>query len=125
MSSLRPRSVHAPRRSWLLGLLVCACLLAQTLGLVHRVQHGGRSAPEALAVASAPQADAHPHLFAGHARATDCQLYDHLGLAELLATAPLPALATVHAALAVARLPAGIAARLALAFQARAPPVLR
>jgi hypothetical protein len=129
---LRPRTNGTSRHSLLLGLLLCACLIAQTLGLVHRVQHGTAAsqrllAATATATAASPQphGDGHLHLFAGHARASDCQLFDHLGVAELLAGVPMLAVAALRAPRALMGAQAGVVARRTLAFQARAPPILR
>jgi hypothetical protein len=135
----RLRTNGTSRHSLLLGLLLCACLIAQTLGLVHRVQHGTAASQRLLAATATATAtatttatatatargDGHLHLFAGHARASDCQLFDHLGVAELLAGVPMLAVAALRAPRAVMGARAGVVARRTLAFQARGPPVLR
>lgn len=121
---------RALRQPWLLDVLLCACLLAQTLGMVHRVQHGAPSSPlvaRAQAAAAADHAEAaHSlHLFAGHGQVSDCQLYDHLGVAELLAGVPALAVVALRAPQAVALAWCGVVVRRTWGFQARAPPVLR
>lgn len=117
------RASRAPLQGFLLGLLLCACLVAQTLGLVHRVAHGLPG--ERLALQAALPSTAATPLFTVHAHAADCLLYDHQGIADLLLGLPLLAPPALFAPLVSAVLQAGVAARVALAFQARAPPSLR
>ncbi len=140
MASPRHPPHLAQRRPALAWALVLAMLLAQGLGLWHRVQHGPAvglahslrvlaAAPEVGAVAAVGQARAeggahHAGLF-GHATGEDaqCQLYDHassgLGLlaAAAAAAAPLPA-----AAPAVRVAPAPAPGAPARPYEARAPP---
>lgn len=127
--SARTRTSRPPLQAFLLVLLLCACLVAQTLGLVHRVTHGLPSERLALHVATSSATPAHAagasQLFAGHTHATDCLLYDQLGVAYLLASVPAPSLPAALAPLVAAVLHAGVQARAARAFEARAPPFLR
>ncbi len=67
--------VPLPLRRPLAGLLMCALLLTQALGLLHRLQH-----------ADGPPTD-HAHgtveaLFAQHHDAVDCQIFDQLSHAD-------------------------------------------
>ncbi len=125
----RTHTSRPPLQAFLLGLLLCACLVAQTLGLVHRVAHGLPGERLARQVATALPATAHDAgpslLFAGHAHAADCLLYDQLGVADLLASVPVASLPAVLAPLVAAVLHAGVPARAARVFEARAPPFLR
>jgi hypothetical protein len=76
----------APRRL-LAGWLVCALLLTQGLGLLHRIMHAHGPAGAAHA-AHAAHADPVLHhgtlarLFAHHQDAADCQLFDQLSHAD-------------------------------------------
>ncbi len=109
--------------------LLSAVILAQTLGWMHRSVHGvpHLAAPGATATAapSANSGHAHAHgverLFAGHGKASDCQLLD----ASTQADGPPPAAATlapVPVAALLAVIPIGLIARQALAACARGPP---
>jgi hypothetical protein len=132
MNTLR-RQIRQPMQQWLMCLLLGAWLAAQSLGLVHRELHGstldavtiGAQASAAQAVAGAPSADKSSGLFAGHAKSSDCRLYDHAGAADLLLCLPALAVAAVFAPLPLAWLPVTVAGRTELPFQARGPPSLR
>lgn len=70
------RLVPLPLRRPLAGLLVCALLLTQALGLVHRVLHAG-----------GPSHAGHEHgrieaLFGQHHDLGDCQIFDQLSHAD-------------------------------------------
>lgn len=122
-----------PTQRLLLGLLLCVWLTAQTFGLVHRERHGGvpgasTSATLLLASFAAPPgaaADKSTGLFAGHVQSSDCRLYDHAGLADLLLCVPALAAQAVF----VPRVPAFFYADVPdprqVPFQARGPPTLR
>jgi hypothetical protein len=60
------------------GLLVCALLLAQALGLLHRVQH----TDGAPTVHAQPAHGTLETLFAQHYDAGDCQIFDQLSHAD-------------------------------------------
>jgi len=133
MNTLR-RQIRQPMQQWLLCLLLGAWLAAQSLGLVHRELHG--SALDAVtigaqisnaqaAVAGEPATDKSTGLFAGHAKSSDCRLYDHAGAADLLLCLPALAVAAVFAPLPPGWLPVTLAGRTELPFQARGPPSLR
>lgn len=114
-----------------LALIACAwlLLLAQTLGLAHRVLHGshGSSAGTVVAAEAAPAAHHHHHGWFDHddGDGPQCQLYDHLAAGDLLTAAvaavatlpPVPVPAAFHAAWQLATQAAG--------FLARGPPTLR
>jgi hypothetical protein len=118
-----PRTTRRP----LAWLLVGALLLAQTLGLAHRVSHSDPAAhaPETMA----PHAPGHEHaglldrLFGHHEGAPDCPLFDHVASADTLPSAAQPTvlpaaqerLATVRAT-PTTRITEPV-------FLARAPPV--
>ena len=73
--------VPPPLRRPLAGLLVCALLLTQALGLLHRVLHAG--GPAAVhAVPALHGKGALEALFAGHHGAGDCQIFDQLSHAD-------------------------------------------
>ncbi len=142
VSSYKNGSKPGPRRHGrlraaalgLVGLLLGAMLLAQTLGLMHGVLH-------APLMGGAPAAHTHHHegakrtdhggdwletLFAGHDEGSNsCRVFDQQGHTDLMLFFASLALPSVLRA----QLPAeGIACRLRLAaapFQARAPPSSR
>ncbi|KQP02078.1 hypothetical protein [Pseudorhodoferax sp. Leaf265] len=96
------------RPLWWLGLLLGVWLSAQTLALAHREVHGSAA----------------DHFHVGHA-AVDCQLYDHAGAADLLASLPVLALPAVAALAPLARPCPALWAPAPPPFQARGPPALR
>ena len=96
------------RPLWWLGLLLGVWLAAQTLALAHREVHGSAA----------------DHFHVGHA-AADCQLYDHAGAADLLASLPVLALPAVAALAPLARPCPAVRAPAPPPFQARGPPALR
>jgi hypothetical protein len=129
---------------WQAWLLASALLLAQVLGLVHRVEHAPGAAQwlqdaahTAAAVAEFHDGDAradvgthdqhsaqHTHDLAHHeAGDAECRLVDQLAHGDALCAAPAPAPAP---ALSPVPVQAGAAQRLAqplrAAYQARAPP---
>ncbi len=96
------------RPLWWLGLLLGFWLAAQTLALAHREVHGSAA----------------DHFHVGHA-AADCQLYDHAGAADLLASLPVLALPAVAALAPLGRPCPALRAPAPPPFQARGPPALR
>jgi hypothetical protein len=107
------RLVLLPLRRLLAGLLVCALLLTQALGLLHRVLH-----------ADGPSHAAHDHgrieaLFDHHHDLGDCQIFDQLShadgagfaLVEPGAMPPAPPPAAALQALQLAAQAAGYLAR--------------
>ncbi|KQP19785.1 hypothetical protein [Pseudorhodoferax sp. Leaf267] len=126
MTARPPRRTRPPLQAFLLGALLFAWLAAQSLGLAHRSLHGGALAlPSAAATPAPAHGHAHAGLFAGHAHAGDCQLFDHASAADLLAGGAMLAVAAFWSAPFAALLRAGLPARAAPPFQARAPPFLR
>lgn len=120
-------------RRVLLGALLAAMVLAQALGLVHRIVHlpaaAGAGVPALHAHGGhAHQADAHEGLlsglFGGHSDDSTCRLFDamgHDGAPAMVAFA-----APVLAALFFLDLLHGdFVARWAALFDARGPPPLR
>ncbi|MFT3721308.1 hypothetical protein [Pseudorhodoferax sp.] len=105
------------RPGWLLGLLLCAWLAAQTLGLAHRELHA--PAPGAAAQVAGAHGDAF------HAAGSDCRLYDQAGLADLLACAALPDLPAAAIPVPAALPRPALRARPAPPFHARGPPAPR
>ena len=115
-----------PAHRALICLVLAALLLAQALGMVHRVLHGAHAAPvQALALphAERQQAQLLAALFDGHEEGqADCRLFDQISHADL-AAADLPVFeATLpHGVRPVAHGHWHAAARPA-GFQARGPP---
>lgn len=108
LTSRRPTIVQA---WWLAALL----LLAQGLGLSHRIAHAPSHGPAQVHAS----AWGHDH----EAGSADCRLVDQLAHADALCappTAALPLVATAQTA--VAPLPSSRPADTAAAYLARAPP---
>ncbi len=107
-------------------------MLAQLLGFMHQVTHGGMPSIAVPQAASAEAAHADHHarawtqaLFALHDDDTDCRLYDASGLPALACHTP-PALPVIAPVAAFVRLlDAGFVARRAALFDARGPPASR
>ena len=99
------RHTSSSLRRPLAGLLVCAMLLAQALGLAHRIQHGGGT-QRLAAAAGADVPQLRSSWFATHHDAADCRLFDQLSHADApgFELAPLPP-ADLPAALPQARQP--------------------
>jgi hypothetical protein len=113
-------------RRGLLGLVLLALVMAQTLGLMHRVaHHSGAEQPASLAALH----DGDDHgwlagLFSSHEE-SGCPVYDQLGhgatLPELRAL-PLP---LVPAAFILQWFQGEVLARWAALYDARGPPSVR
>jgi len=114
-------SLLSSRRPFTAFVAVAALLLAQALGLAHRVAH----APQALALATHAHED-HAHGFDAHhdEGSAECRLIDQAGHGDA-ATAPV-VVADVpgigHEARCVAA-PAFVALAPARAYHARGPPL--
>lgn len=138
----RPSLPRTPlRRSlgWCVGWLLLALVAMQTLGVMHKVVHGGahevgqglahEAAQEAVHEAEHAHAG-HSHstllaLFSGHGSGVDCQLFDQTSHGDALAwlAAPLP---TAPAPVFLRPYVQGEAvARWPTLFDARGPPSLR
>jgi hypothetical protein len=103
--------------------LVCALLLAQALGLLHRLVHAHPPHPGATVQAAAVPATASLEaLFANHHDEADCQVFDQLSQGDALAVTVVDA-ETLRLAqpLALGRLGCVGAARVSF-YLARAPP---
>lgn len=137
---MRPLRITRRLRLLLLGSVLIALGLAQTLGLLHRIVHAPHlvataalrgapasapTGPETTAAAGVEASGAGAWLkalFAGHDAERGCELYDQLGHVDLAAATPDPTLpapaadtaATPHAAWHLAAQAAG--------FLARGPP---
>jgi len=121
------RTAPHRRTRALITLSVIALLLAQMLGLLHRIEHAGRGHLAALSVAANAQTAKAPSalklLFGSH-DAGSCDLYDQVTHGDALWTtatltlpaAFVPAPAEVHRAWHLAAQSAG--------FLARGPPTL-
>ena len=129
--------MRPPARSmaWLLtAYLVCALLLAQTLGLMHGVVH---DVDDGLLLEAPNASHNHAHgqsdddriggwlesLFSSHDSGADCRLFDqasHGSAAPALAHSSLP---TLPPSLAVAIFQGEALARWAALFDARGPPL--
>ncbi|MGV3570058.1 MAG: hypothetical protein ACO1PB_05620 [Ramlibacter sp.] len=127
-------SVHLPRIAMharrggarLLLLLALALVLAQTLGLMHRVTHFAPAGLPAAVHQAQPEAGSPwvASLFAGHASDNDCRLYDplnHEGAPPVAALVLPLALSSFFLAIAYG----DCVARWAALFDARGPPVSR
>lgn len=129
---------HITGRHWALSpvlVLACALLLAQALGLAHRIVHGpqlsslqavSQAATAEVPAASAVVADGFlTQLFAGHQGEADCRVFEQLSHADTLPAVPLLALPALVPLPPVALAVAGRFIRLILPFQARGPPLTR
>lgn len=123
------------RAAW--AYLALALLLAPMLGLMHGVVHGGGAAPHTVQLTSpAGVADsaAHAHggahgwladLFAVHADASDCRVYDSLCRSDGVVKAPALVLPLLLVAFVFHFLEGEVLARRAALFEARGPPLTR
>lgn len=107
------------------GLLLCAMLLMQAVGLWHGIvhAHGPRDAVHADAT-TPPKPTGLEELFAHHDDAADCQAFDPLSHADAPGFAR-PARGVEHPDLPLLRArPLPNVAAQASAFEARGPPAL-
>ena len=115
------RLVPLPLRRPLAGLLVCALLLTQALGVLHRTLHA--SGP---VVHAGPSEHAHGSLealFAQHHDAGDCQIFDQLSHADGVGFGVLDAGAMAPAPRPAPALQAPQVAAQAAGYLARGPPL--
>ena len=114
-------SPPTPRRV-LAGWLVCALLLTQCLGLLHRIAHGPADAAHAAHADRVRDHGTLASLFAHHHDAADCQVFDQLSHADGMGFAQVhtPGVPVASPCGAAPRLP-DIAAQ-AVGFLARGPP---
>jgi hypothetical protein len=111
--------VAQPLRRSLAGLLVCALLLTQALGLLHRVEHAD-GPPSSRAEHSHGVLEA---LFAQHQDAGDCQIYDQLSHAEGVGFGFVEPVAVPPVQQPTMALPMRLRATQAVGYLARGPPV--
>lgn len=114
------------RWMWLLVLV----LLAQSLGQVHIVLHAATPHADISAERLLGRNDiAHEggqwlsRLFAGHANASDCRLYDQVSHGDCMPTAALLMPVAMVAPVWTALFPASARARPTLRLRARSPPI--
>ena len=107
-----------------LCFLLWALVLAPTLGLVHRVVHGGGVPPHVYASAKAPVADESllDHLMHGHS-AGDCRLYDQHTHGDAASSTAMLALPVAHPAVPVCHQAEQAMLRWITLFDARGPPL--
>ena len=113
-------------RSTIFSFVLLALMLAQTLGLVHRIVHSPLAA-HAAASAGAPSvqsgSDWLQALFSGHDTEQGCHLYDQLSHSDLIhvdvAVVPVLHVAPSHDP----TIPASHIAAQAAGFLARGPPL--
>ncbi|HEY8358582.1 MAG TPA: hypothetical protein VIL30_14085 [Ramlibacter sp.] len=123
-----PRSAQRARQAAarLLLVLALALVLAQALGLMHRVTHFGpaSSGPAQATQASGAESNWVASLFAGHASDSDCRLYDPLNH-EGAPGVPLLVLPLLLSSFFLASCQGDFVARWAALFDARGPPLPR
>ena len=102
---------------------VCALLMAQTLGLLHRLVHAHAPHPAATAqAAAAPAVASLEALFANHHDEADCQAFDQFSHGDALAVTVVDAdKLRLAQPPAPGRLGCAVAARVT-GYRARAPP---
>jgi hypothetical protein len=116
------------KRGWL-WLVLFALMAAQTMGLMHRVVHGGIAAPVAAPYAQDDGAGRAgggwlAGLFSSHDDAS-CPLYDQLAQGGLVTLPPALALPLVPSAFVLQWFQGEVLARWAALFDARGPPSIR
>ena len=119
---------------WLLAVpLVCALLLAQTLGFMHGLVHGqqisaARMVSVRMQITPPAETAAHPWvaaLFYSHQGDNDCRLYDQASHGSAALGVSAVALPMFMPSLAVAFFNSEALARWAALFDARGPPLTR
>jgi hypothetical protein len=110
------RLVSLNLRRPLAGLLVCALLLMQALGLLHRVLHADGPSP------AAQERGRIEALFAHHHDLGDCQIFDQLSHADGVGFAFVVPGAMPPASMAAPALQAPQVAAQAAGYLARGPP---
>lgn len=123
---MRPAAPTQARRHAFIGVMVAALVLAQTLGLVHRVL-AGHGVPTTVPAAAA-QATCDPWTtlfkaaFAGHHDDRDCRVFDQSASSDLAIGTWTGADAPTATLEVVAWRPVWHVAAPASAFRARGPP---
>jgi len=105
--------------------LLVALVLAQTLGLVHRIVHApiGGHPPVSASASMAAGAGWLKALFPGHSSEHGCDLYDQLSHADAVPEAPAAAILARGLDAVPTRHSVGQIAAQAAGFLARAPPL--
>jgi len=111
------------RRSTLIATVLVALVLAQWLGITHRVAHAHESASHA-AVAGEHEAEHGFEALFGHDRGSACDLYDQLTHADALPGVPASVLPVVAPMPVVVVHRAWHLAAQSTGFLARGPPSL-
>ena len=108
----------------LIGAVLLSLVMAQTLGLLHRLAHGSGALAGVTAVGADSQAaDGLKRLFAGHDKDSGtCDLYDQLTHANALASVPVLVLPLMQPMAAVQRHVSWHLAAQSAGFLARGPP---
>jgi hypothetical protein len=129
-----PRIASRSRCRALIAALLVAVVLMQTLGLMHRIVHGGLAhGGFAYGTLSAAEADAGQQvgkdhwtrsLFAGHGHASACDLYDQVTQGDALWSVPVIVLASIEVPAPAALHRAWHIAAQSAGFLARGPPGL-
>lgn len=125
---MNSRPALATPRRLLAGALLCALLLTQALGLLHRVLHAHGPAPMQASHAwlvqgtAAPQERGFAALFAQHHDAQDCQVFDQLTQAHAPGFAIAAVAAEPMAEVRLAIFAAPDLAAQAVGYLARGPP---
>lgn len=120
-----PTAARRAAVRWL-AVLAMALVLAQTLGLMHRITHAGAAGvagavPQQAQHAQPTEGNWVASLFAGHAGDNDCRLYDPLNH-EGAPTVAVLALPLALSSFFLACVEGDFVARWAALFDARGPP---
>ena len=113
-------------------MLACVLLIAQTLGMMHRVLHSPLAKqPGALVQmrvdggVPAPVASVFAKLFSGHQDDSDCRVFDQLSHGDAFAAPPLLAVPLLACAFLLPFFHGEALRRWAALFDARGPPCVR
>ncbi|MDB5749810.1 MAG: hypothetical protein JWP65_231 [Ramlibacter sp.] len=108
----------------LLLVLALALVLAQALGLMHRITHFAPPGTGSAQITQPAEGNWVGFLFAGHAGESDCRLFDPLNH-EGAPTVAVQVLPLVLSSFLLACIQGDFVARRAALFDARGPPVSR
>jgi hypothetical protein len=114
------------RRTTLICVVLLALVMAQSLGLLHRLAHGGHASPAMVALqADTHSGDALKSLFGGHEKDSGaCDLYDQLTHADALWSVPALVLPVLQPLAPAERHASWHFAAQSAGFLARGPPAL-
>lgn len=112
-SRLHSPPLRRPLAAW----LVCAMLLAQMLGLTHRIAHADGPHERTL---SGPEA--HASLFDAHDDPADCRLFDQSAHADAIGIDPATTPSSAQPQAPLPRPPQLVAMGAQRAYLARGPP---